>query len=412
MANKQRFTESNIKSFPTESLRYRVWDTLKPNLLIDVLPSGKKVFRLYFRHNGKPRFNTIGAWGAITLEQARALSTTQLGEAAKGIDLVDQKREVAREETHKRLLVLETFLDEKYTPWATSNLKSGTESIKTIRRNFSWLLATPMNKITVSALSKWQHTELKRELKPATINRTLATLRGVLTKAVEHGLLPSNPIAKVKDINHPEETRIRYLSKTEEKRLRLVLQERNDQKVEARLSGNQFRAQRGYSQMKEISGYSDHLEPLTLLAMNTGMRRGELFQLTWNKVDLINKILTVAATTAKSRKVRHIPLNNEAMQVLTTLNIDHSRGLVFPNPETGKPLTTIKTAWWKIVETADITDFRFHDLRHHFASKLVMAGIDLNTVRELLGHANLEMTLRYAHLAPEHKAQAVAVLNQ
>ena len=412
VANKQRLTETSIKSLPQQQTRYRVWDALKSNLILDVLPSGKKVFRLYYRHKGKPRFNTLGTWGAITLEQARNLSTSQLGDAVKGIDLVEKKRNEAAEETRSRLLLLETFINDKYAPWATSNLKSGSQSLKSLDRNFSWLMNKPMDKISVTEITKWQTTEIKRGLKPITINRALATLRGVLTKAVDHNLLDQNPITKVKDLKHADEQRIQYLTAGEEINLRTALKVRHRKKCEARLSGNRFRTERDYPQMAEISGYADHVEPLVLLAMNTGMRRGELFQLNWEKVNLEKKFLTVSAATAKSSKTRHIPLNKEALTVLSILKKSRTDSLVFSSPKSDNPLTTVKTAWREILKNGQISNFRFHDLRHHFASKLVMGGVDLNTVRELLGHASLDMTLRYAHLAPEHKAQAVALLDE
>ena len=79
---------------------------------------------------------------------------------------------------------------------------------------------------------------------------------------------------------------------------------------------------------------------------------------------------------------------------------------VFPG-ESGKRLTDIKKAWNTLLSRAGIQNFRFHDCRHHFASKLVMGGVDLNTVRELMCHADIKMTLIYAHLSPDHKAEAI-----
>ncbi len=110
--------------------------------------------------------------------------------------------------------------------------------------------------------------------------------------------------------------------------------------------------------------------------------------------------------------MRGFTSNAEALQVLKkwreqTQNTQY----VFANKE-GHPFDNVKKGWANILKAANITQFRWHDMRHHFASNLVMSGVDLNTVRELLGHSDLKMTLRYAHLAPKHKASAVEKLVQ
>ena len=148
-----------------------------------------------------------------------------------------------------------------------------------------------------------------------------------------------------------------------------------------------------------------------LLSLHTGMRRGELFALTWQSVDLQASRITVHGATAKSGRTRHLPLNSEALAVLRGWHDQSANtiGLVFPG-KNGAAFNNVRRSWEGALKAAKITRFRWHDLRHTFASKLVMAGVDLNTVRELLGHSDYAMTQRYAHLAPEHKAAAVAKL--
>jgi integrase len=105
-------------------------------------------------------------------------------------------------------------------------------------------------------------------------------------------------------------------------------------------------------------------------------------------------------------------LNSEASRVLKSWQpkVVEAGWCVFGGSTQSTPLVAVKKSWRGVLKAGKVTLFRFHDLRHTFASKLVMAGVDLNTVRELLGHKSLAMTLRYAHLAPEHKAAAVETL--
>ena len=156
--------------------------------------------------------------------------------------------------------------------------------------------------------------------------------------------------------------------------------------------------------------YADHLLPMILLSINTGLRQGELFNLKWENVNLENAMMTIEGAYAKSGRTRHIPLNKEALNTLKSWREQtHTTGLSFIN-KNGLQFDNIKKSWATVLKGANISHFRWHDLRHHFASKLVMAGVDLNTVRELLGHSEISMTLRYAHLAPEHKKRAVELL--
>jgi integrase len=188
-----------------------------------------------------------------------------------------------------------------------------------------------------------------------------------------------------------------------------VLAERDDTRRTARVSANEWRRERGYEPWPEYATYTDYVTPLVLVALNTGLRRGELLQLRWRDVDLARKDLTVRGEGAKTGQTRHVPMNTEITDVLKKWRPADADAewCVFSGGSTTTPLTEARKAWAVVLKKAKIRVFRFHDLRHTFASKLVMAGVDLNTVRELLGHRKISMTLRYAHLAPQHKADAV-----
>jgi integrase len=143
-----------------------------------------------------------------------------------------------------------------------------------------------------------------------------------------------------------------------------------------------------------------------LLSINTGLRRGELLKLRWSSIDFTRQLLTVEGANAKTRQTRHVPLNDEALSVVRRWREQSGGG-----PRVFEIATGLKTAWSHLLKRAQITEFRWHDLRHHFASRLVQRGVPLNTVRDLLGHSSIAMSLRYAHLAPNQRREAVAKLS-
>lgn len=296
----------------------------------------------------------------------------------------------------------------------SSPLKSGEETLKKLKSRFGKFWHRPLaDREWNATIMTWRAKRLDEGKTASTVNRDLAALRSVFSHAVRLDILTENPLKSIRQLKVDTTSKIRYLSKDEEQRLMAALDAREDEMKAGRERGNAWREEHRYETLPDLSDgvFADHLKPMVLLSLHTGLRRGELFSIEWSDIDFERSVLTVRGEISRNNKTRYIPLNATAFSVLRDWQTQtSSEGRVFKSPKTGGRFDNVNAAWRNVLEAAEIRDFRWHDMRHDFASQLVMAGVDLNTVRELLGHGDIKMTLRYAHLAPEHKASAVEKL--
>ncbi len=229
-------------------------------------------------------------------------------------------------------------------------------------------------------LEQYQTGRIQKGNKPATANRHIATLKHMFTKAVEWDMVDEETLRRVRRVKLLEEnnSRLRYLTKEECIQL--------------------------------INSCDSHLKPVMITALNTGCRKSEILNLKWDEhIDLTHGFILLNKTKSGDR--REIPINKTLRVTLQSITRRLDMPYVFYNPDTAKPYKDLKKSFKTACRRAKIKDFLFHDSRHTFASHLVMAGVDLITVKELMGHKSLSMTLRYAHLAPGHKVKAVDTLD-
>ena len=160
---------------------------------------------------------------------------------------------------------------------------------------------------------------------------------------------------------------------------------------------------------KLLDNCEEYLKPIVMIALNTGMRKSEILNLKWRDVDINRGIIYLYNT--KNGEKREIPINEEVDRALIGVRKNSESEYIFCW-KNGEKIRDIRISFFTALQKSGIKEFRFHDLRHTAASHLVMSGVDLNTVRELLGHKSLKMTLRYAHLSPGHRKRAVDVLGK
>jgi len=313
----------------------------------------------YFDSDGRKRREKVGRKGdAIDLYRKRKM------EALQGKKLPEKlrARKVSFAELAKDAL--------EYS--RTHKRSFGDDEIRMAKLT-DWLGDRPAESVTPQEIERWL--SAKSTLKPATLNRYRALLSLVYRLGMQNGKVTLNPARLVRQ-RKENNARIRFLSTEEEQALRKVM----------------------------LVKYLKHVPELEL-ALHTGLRLSEQYGLRWDCVDFDRRTLTVPLS--KNGEPRHVPLNDEALLALRSAQVcSNDQPHVFLN-RYGQRLVSPREWFDPAVKSAGLSEFTWHCLRHTFASRLVMAGVDLRTVQELMGHKTIQMTVRYAHLAPKHQLAAV-----
>lgn len=363
---------------PQGRAHIEIFDTLMRGLYVDVLANGRMAFRVRYRQDGKKRVHTLGDARLLTVAEARDLARTALrkvlaGGDPKAVDLPIDGPTIAH------------FYTQQYLPFVKSYKRSWDTDETMIRNHLVPALGDrAMGSLIPPDIARVVESMRGRGYAAGTINRVLVLLRYGYTLALRWHIdgVDSNPAKELKNLK--EDNKIeRYL--TPEQTTRLLAAVRHSQ--------------------------NPLLADIVAFLLFTGARKREALDAKWQDVDWRQKLWRIPKT--KSGKVRHVPLSSGALGLLRELKeksdpaIEH----IFANPRTGLPFVSIFYSWDTARKETGLPEMRIHDLRHSFASFLVNAGRSLYEVQELLGHADIRTTSRYAHLSRERLREAVEVVS-
>jgi integrase len=366
---------------PTERTHIEIFDSVLRGFYVDVLASGRKSFRVRFRFEKKLRVVTLGSTTLMTADEARSLATKIIKSAKAGVD-------PAKEAQHHLGPTVTEFFVEKYLPYVKSYKRSWDTDESMIRNH----LVTKLGGKRMSAISPPDVAVFVEAMKaakyaPGTCNRALVLLRYGFELALRWKVLgiESNPVKEIKNLKDDNKIE-RFL--TQDQTVRLLAAVRQSE--------------------------SEMLQHIVLFLIYTGARKREVLDAKWQDIDWNQKSWRIPKT--KSGKIRHVPISIGALELLGNLKLRlevstqiavNVNAPIFANPKTGEPYVSFFFSWNAARIRAGLPDLRVHDLRHSFASFLVNAGRSLYEVQELLGHADIRTTSRYAHLSRERLFAAV-----
>jgi len=359
---------------PPELRRVELVDVGGLGLYCELRRSSPGVGTYYLRYkdaNGKTCHQKIGSTAVISLADARARAKRLKAEITLGADpRADAK-------ARKAVITYDEFFNEHYLPHVKMHKRSWARDEELYRLRIKKVFGGKrLNQISRTQVQLFQRALADEGLAAATVNHHQKVLRFSWNMARSLGLVDGeNPASGVAML--PEENRVEnYLDDQQLERLLAVL-----------------RTDRNHTVCR-----------IALFLLSTGCRLNEVLSATWGDVEIERRVFTVRATNSKSRKLRSVPLNDSAIEVLNSLDRGEAEDPLFVSSRgkkrgATKPFTTIAKQWDRIRKVAELPHLRLHDLRHSFASFLVNDGRTLYEVQAILGHSTSKVTERYAHLS-------------
>lgn len=366
------FIESNLVC-PAGRRHEEFCDTEVPGLFIEVTagPSANVTWNFRTKLAGKLQTRRLGKLGEFSLADARNQVRLLKAENALG-------RHAVKEDAEKGM-TLDRFWTEHYLPHAAEYKRS----LWRDKQLYDRRIGPEFGGVRLPEIKRLQVQQFQRKLSaeglsPATVNHHLQLMRRLLNLALEWELLERNVLQRIK-LLPLDNQRLASLSDAQIESLVQVLKTDENRLVCM----------------------------VVLFLLSTGARLREGLSVRWDHVDFEKAMWTIPAANSKSKRMKHLPLNSSAIWALQQMTKKDDSPCVFASPVTGKPLTGITRTWYKLRRKAGLPpNFRIHDLRHAYASRLVSAGESLYVVQQLLGHADPRTTMRYAHLAMETQQRA------